>query len=410
VKQDRDASIPAHVAASLAHLTGTRGPLRSVFDRLRRYGFGERVLKSALAVSLSWELASLIPNNPNPVLAAMTGMFSINLTIAGSVRDAVQRVFGVIWGVAVALGVNAVFGLHGWSLALVVVIAFAGGQRIGLGSSGLSQMAVSALLIVLGAVGTQADNVAWLHFVNTIVGTVIGIALNAVIAPPNYLPEARTRVRSLGERIVAIHEDLAHMLSTGLTPEPARRCLERAREIAASVEDVHAAIVRGEESLQYHLFGSAERTKLAVYHRASKALEFAAVQTRVISRAIYETSLLADRGDRPSWIDPGNLGRDLADVLSAVSVAIDHFVTLIDAPRPSRDDEALTNEVFRSCERFNLTAQDHIADLLPNGWTLLGEVIALSEQLVSDLSVAANEIGAVATTTTAVDSGSRYNA
>jgi uncharacterized membrane protein YgaE (UPF0421/DUF939 family) len=100
-------------SVTVAHLTGSEGPLRAALDRLRGVGMGERVLKTAIAVALSWELARLIPGNPNPVLAAMTAMFSINLTIAGSVSDAIQRILGVGVGVGVALVIDWAFGLSG---------------------------------------------------------------------------------------------------------------------------------------------------------------------------------------------------------------------------------------------------------------------------------------------------------
>jgi len=129
----------------------------------------------------------------------------------------------------------------------------------------------------------------------------------------------------------------------------------------------------------------------------------------VISRAIYEISISSDHGDPPAWVDPANLGREIGEVLSAVSVAIDHFLTLVDRPRPSLDDELVTSDVVRSCVALTHAAQSHIASMIPNGWTLLGEVIALSGQLVADLSLAANDVGMMTTTSTTSDSGDRPN-
>lgn len=112
-------SLGLYASRLVAQLTGAEGPLRAVLDRLRRLGLGERVLETAIAVSLSWELARLTPGNPNPVLAAMTGIFSINLTIASSVTDAVQRLLGVVRGLGVAHLVSWLLGISGGSLALV---------------------------------------------------------------------------------------------------------------------------------------------------------------------------------------------------------------------------------------------------------------------------------------------------
>ncbi len=95
---------------------------------------------------------------------------------------------------------------------------------------------------------------------------------------------------------------------------------------------------------------------------------------------------------RPRWVEPDVLGGHLANLLSAVAVAIDHFLTLIDSPRPSHDDEALAGEV-QGCQRdITLAAQDCLDELIAGGWTLLGEVIAISGQLVADLSLAANDL------------------
>lgn len=367
--------------------------MRAMFDRLRRIGLGERVLKTAVAVALSWELAGLIPGNSNPVLAAMTGMFSINLTIAGSVSDAVQRILGVIWGVAVALVINWAFGLTGWSLALTVIISFAGGRMLRLEASGIAQMAVSALLVILGAAGTAANNVALLHFVNTIIGTVVGISLNAIIAPPNYLPAARTALHGLGARIAAILDDLSTGLAGGITHEQAMSCLERARAVATTLDEVEESIAQAEESLKFHVLAKRQRTTLSIYHRSNRALEHAAIQSRVISRTILEIveSAEPDR-HRPRWVEPDELGGHLANLLSAVAIAIDHFLTLIDTPRPSRDDEALVGEV-QGCQRdITLAAQKYLDDLIAGDWTLLGEVIAISGQLAADLSLAANDL------------------
>jgi uncharacterized membrane protein YgaE (UPF0421/DUF939 family) len=385
--------LPPSAARLAPHLTGSEGPLRTLLDRLRRFGLGERVLKTAVAVALSWELAGLIPGNPNPVLAAMTGMFSINLTIAGSVSDAVQRIIGVVWGVAVALVINWAFGLTGWSLGLTVLICFAGGRLIRLEAPGMAQMAVTALLVILGAAGTQANNVALLHFVNTIVGTVVGILLNAMIAPPSYLPAARTALQGLGERIAVILDDLAAGLARGITQEQATSCLARARAVATILDEVEESIAHAEESLKFHILASRQRTTLAIYHRSNRALEHAAIQSRVISRAVLEIVESAEPGQpRPRWVEPDALGGHLANLLSAVAVAIDHFLTLIDSPRPSYDDEVLVGEV-QGCQRdITLAAQYCLDELISGGWPLLGEVVAISGQLAADLSFAANDL------------------
>jgi len=133
-----------------------------------------------------------------------------------------------------------------------------------------------------------------------------------------------------------------------------------------------------------------------VYRRSNRALEHAAIQGRVLCRAVLEIVETAPPGPRrPRWIEPEELGDRLANLLSAVAVAIDHFLTLIDSPRPSQEDEALVAEVH-DCQRdITIGARDYIDDLMPEGWILLGQVIALSGQLLADLSLAANDLEAL---------------
>ena len=378
----------------ISHFTGAEGPVRTTLDRLREVGLGERVLKSAVAAGLAWELARLLPDNGQPVLAPLTAVFSISLTVAGSVREGIQRILGVIFGVLVAVAANRFLGANGWTIALVVLIAFVAGRRLRLEAAGVSQMAVSSLVVALGATPGATQDVALLHVANSIIGTVVGLSLNAVFAPPNYLPAARESVVKLGHRIGAVLDDLAAALATGVTEAQARDCLERARLIASSLDEVEASIARAEESLRYNLLAGRQRARLAVYHRANRAMEHAALQTRVICRAIVEAVETARAGEpRPRWLEPDRLGAPLADLLSALAVSLDHFLTLIDLPRETKDDEELATEVQRQRRAVMLAARDRIHDLMPEGWAMLGQALALSDQLVTDLTDAANELG-----------------
>jgi hypothetical protein len=229
--------------------------------------------------------------------------------------------------------------------------------------------------------------------VNTIVGTGVGLLLNAALAPPSYLPAARASLQGLGGRIAAILDDLAAGLASGITRDTAQGCLERARTIASPLDEVDDSIRQAEESLKYHIFAERQRARLAVYHRSNRALEHAAVQTRVISRTVLDIVQSTGTEARPAWVEPRVIGGHLANLRSALGVAIDHFLTLIDAPRPSLDDEALAGEVLACRRDLTDVACDHVDALLPDGWALLGEVAAIAGQLVADLTTAANDLG-----------------
>jgi len=74
---------------------------------------GARMLKTALAVGLSWWLAGLL-GETQPMFAAMGALFGMELTIIGSLRRTGLQLVGIVGvvGIAVllayAMGVNAI--------------------------------------------------------------------------------------------------------------------------------------------------------------------------------------------------------------------------------------------------------------------------------------------------------------
>ncbi len=218
------------LVTAFEYLTGAKGPLRSALDWLRAHGLGERVIKSAVAAVLAWLIAGLLPDNPTPILAPLTAIFSFNLTIAGSMRDAAQRVLGVVFGILLAALVSDLIGPNAWAIFIVILISFYVGRRLGLDPSGIQQIAVSALLIVLGAASNQLNDAALLLLSNTLIGTAVGLILNASVSPPNYLPDAQRRLLEVGYTILDDLRALAEAARSGMSNDEAVNTLHLTRE------------------------------------------------------------------------------------------------------------------------------------------------------------------------------------
>lgn len=371
----------------IEYVTGAEGPLRAALDWLRARGLGERVIKSAVAAVLAWMLARLLPDNATPILAPLTAIFSINLTIAGSMRDAGQRVVGVVFGIVLAVLVSEYIGPNAWAIFLVVLISFYVGRRLGLDAGGVQQIAVSALLIVLGAASSALDTAAVLHLANTLIGTGVGLLLNASVSPPNYLPDARRRLLEVGE---AIRDDLAALaesVRTGISNDEAVTTLHFARETNAQLLELDTALNQARESLQFNLLGRRQRELLGRYHQADLALEHASIQTRMIARALAD----ATAQDAPhDWLRADALGAPLADLLDA-------GVETLDAHLRQLEEGNLTGGLPIDLERLTelqraigAASAEHEPALRQGGWIYLGEVVALATQLITDLSVPAS--------------------
>lgn len=370
----------------IEYLTGAAGPLRIALDWLRARGLGERVIKSAVAAVVAWLIAGLLPDNPAPILAPLTAIFSINLTVAGSMRDSAQRVLGVVFGIFLAVVISDLIGPNAWAIFIVILISFYVGRRLGLDPGGIQQIAVSALLIVLGAAGSQVNDAALLHLSNTLIGTAVGLILNATVSPPNYLPDARRRLLEVGEAIQDDLRSLAEAVRTGISNDEAVNTLHLARETNAKLLELDTTLTQAHDSLQFNLLGRRQRDVLRLYQRADLALEHASIQTRMIARALADATAQQAPHD---WLAAEAVGAPLADLLDLAVETLDaHLV------RIQKGD--LTGGLPIDLDRL-ARAQDAIAarsaayddQLRYGGWIYLGEVVALATQMITDLSAPA---------------------
>jgi uncharacterized membrane protein YgaE (UPF0421/DUF939 family) len=381
--------VRAGLITIIEYLTGAKGPLRSALDWLRAHGLGERVIKSAVAAVLAWVIAGLLPDNPTPILAPLTAIFSINLTIAGSMRDAAQRVLGVVFGIFLAALVSDLIGPNGWAIFIVILISFYVGRRLGLDPGGIQQIAVSALLIVLGAASTDIDDAALLHLFNTLIGTAVGLILNASVSPPNYLPDARRRLLEVGDAILDDLRALAEAVRTGISNDEAVTTLHLAREINARLLELDSALTQARDSLQYNLLGRRQRDVLLLYQRADSSLEHASIQTRMIARALADvTAQQAPQG----WLAAFALGAPLADLLDLAGETLETHLDHIRAGDLTGGLPIDTDRLAGLQEAIAVRVGGYDEQLRHGGWVYLGEVVALATQLITDLSAPSDQL------------------
>jgi hypothetical protein len=382
------------VTTATALATGTEGPVRAALDRLRRYGIGERVIKSALAAGVAWWVAYTVHDDPLPLLAPITALFTIQYTLARSFLGSGQRLLGVVAGVAVALLLSNWFGTEWWVISLVVLISLTLGFRLfHLGSAGVEQMAVSALLVLIPGASENIVTVASYHILDVAIGTAVGLAANALIAPPSHVPGARTAVLSLGNQLTTLIEDLASALERGIDEAHVTGILTTARGLAHQLSEVQTALDHAEESLRFNLPGRLQRPGLDKYRRVNRSLEHAAIQTRVITRTVLDCVRTAGEPDaRPSWLEADALGVPLGNLLHSVSDYLELFLALPENPEAAVRLPALRASIDLSRSEVNNIAAARFFQLLPDRWVLIGEIVSISDQLVADLTQAIAEV------------------
>jgi uncharacterized membrane protein YgaE (UPF0421/DUF939 family) len=382
------------LATALA--TGAKGPVRVALDQLRRYGIGERVVKSGLAAGLAWLIATRIHANPVPVLAPITALFTIQFTLARSVVGSIQRFLGVGAGIATALLLNRVIGLQWWTVGLIVVVSLVAGFRIfRLEAAGVEQMSVSALLVMIAGAGGNIVSVAGYHALDTVIGTAVGLAANALVAPPSHVDRGKAAVAALGADLATLLRDQAAELRAGLSLDHADELLGRARQIASAFNEVQLALEHADESLRYNLAGRRQRRMATRLRHLGRTLEHAAVQTRVVCRAARDAVSHAEESRaHPWWLAPGLLGAPLADHLVALAGLLDHVIDECGRETTAEvEDEpvALTAQTRQAV--FDALAAN-VEVMLQGGWILAGEILSLTDQMVADIRHALAELRA----------------
>jgi uncharacterized membrane protein YgaE (UPF0421/DUF939 family) len=126
---------------------------------------GLRTAKTVLAAVAAFAIASWLDTSASPVLAPLTALLVVQLTMYETVAHGWERIVSVAAGVAVAATFASVVGLTWWSLGAVVAVSLVAGRLLRLGPH-LPEVPITAMLVL--AVGTESAAAA------PLVATLIG--------------------------------------------------------------------------------------------------------------------------------------------------------------------------------------------------------------------------------------------
>ncbi|HEY3714391.1 MAG TPA: aromatic acid exporter family protein [Jatrophihabitantaceae bacterium] len=335
-----------------------------------------RLVKSTVAGTLAWEVAALI-HSPRPVLASLGAILVIQVTVRASFSRSIQLTVAVTIGLAGALLLGHVLGLHWWSVGVTILAALIVGELLRLGPFS-AQAAISALLAL-----SLGSTYGYERIIDTAIGAGIGVLVNALIAPPTYVQEASQALRRIGDDLSALLGDIAG----GLTKSPERgsveRWLARAREISAAVRAAEATVSQGEESLRFNHRAAAETENLERLGEARLALEHTVTQTRGMVRSMLELY--------PELHSPqvAPVLQALSDLLRSAGVQVATFGRLQQQP-----DLAADRDESERAHQEALAARDRAAVALramppsTDGTTrLLASILVDGERLIREVDV-----------------------
>lgn len=346
---------------------------------------GLRMAKTTLAAMLSFAVAGWLGTSDAPVLAPLTALLVIQVTMYDTVRESLQRVASVVAGVLVAVAVAAVAGLTWWSLGAVVAVSLMVGTLLRLGPQ-LLEMPISAMLVL--AVGGDQD-VADSRIYETLVGAAVGVLVNVVVAPPLYLQPAGNAVRDLAFGTATFGRDLAAALRERWSRADADRWLNDARMLSEDVARTDRIIARAENSARLNPRAAPTKRQQPRLRTALTGLERCQLSLREVCRALLDRTYFVPEEEQGEAY-PGDLRAALAEFLEAAADAIDTVGENAPATSVPGEQDRMREHLARLKRR-----RDRLARLLmvdphadPGAWQQHGALLTAVDRLRVEIEAA----------------------
>ena len=283
-----------------------------------------RTARATLAVVAAFLLAEYLHTSDRPVLAPLTALLVVQLTLYQTVVHGLGRIASVLAGVLVAVGVADVVGLTWWSLGAVVAVSLVIGRLLRLGPQ-LFEVPISAMLVLeVGGGGRLAAG----RVSETLIGAAVGIVVSALIAPPLYVQPAGVAIGELAERMGRFARELADALRGSWSRATADHWLDEARTLQAEVSHADRTLARAEESGRFNLRGKQVRDAQPRLRTALTGLEHCYVTLRSLSRALLDRTYFVPDDEQTTAYD-AQARATLADMLTTAAAAMESVVPVV---------------------------------------------------------------------------------
>ena len=263
-----------------------------------------QLLKTVLAVVLSWLLATHVFHVAQAFLAPWAALLTVHATVYRSVRRGAQQVGATVIGVLAAFAAGTAFGLSALSLGAAVLVCLIAGSLRGLRSEATT--AAATALVVLTTGYSDDSGMLLARLLDTAIGIGVGLLVNLLVWPP-------LRDRSAAHRIDRIDDCVGELLCTiaeGLRAGEADldAWIERIDELDHEVDEAWAGLTHARESgrLNPRRAASARMRAAEDFDAILTRLAHAVGETRSMVRTIRLARVAPEQWDerfREPWLD-----------------------------------------------------------------------------------------------------------
>ena len=329
--------------------------------------------KTAIAAGLAWVAALAADPHSRPYFAPLAVLLVVQPTVYDSLSRALQRVAGVVVGVAAALAVSHFLAPSAWSIGIIMFAGLLLGRIARLGPQGAVQVPVSALLVFV--VGRITPGYGAERIVETMIGA--AVAVITVLLSPSVPGADAVMAKAFAplRRGTEILRAIGAGIGSQWTPEQADSWR---RDAIALIDTIAAARQEQEGHRLSTRWNARARRERAALGRADEALlsaERIAIYTRSMARALVDGS--GDAHPMPT------LSVMLAKTASATQ-AYTTWVASADTPADRRllakavraADDTLGSALARVQERWGND---------PAQWLTFGMTLAMSQRILAEV-------------------------
>jgi uncharacterized membrane protein YgaE (UPF0421/DUF939 family) len=353
--------------------------------RLRSRAAMARAVRLTGAAVAAFIVAQVLFPDTVPILAPLTALLVVEITLKDIVTSGVQRVASVTAGVLLAVAFSSIVGLSWWSLGALIAVSILLGQLLRLGPHML-EVPISAMLVLAvgGAEAAAVDRIS-----ETLIGAAVGVAVNIIFPPAVRANSAADAVQRFAGELARLLSSAAADLREPITEQQATRWMEDARGLSRNVPQIDKTLQQAENSRRLNPRALVLPDTSNTLRADLEALEHTTVAVRSMFR-----SILDGVRDHPT-VDPGR-GADLrmvfAALLADLASTIEAFGDLAHAE--GTDHLEVTEEHLSAALVSLREARDRIDDLHMidpgddgNGWELSEPVLQMVQRVIRDLDI-----------------------
>lgn len=215
-------------------------------------------LKAAAAAIIAWALTGWWLQAPLALLAPWTAVALVSSTVYRSLRTGAQQfgiiALGTVWASA-AMALTHDRTMAAMLLTLPFMTLLGNYRRFG--SQGI--LGASTALFVITDGSSSASTVGH-RLLETLIGAVVGVTVNALVLPPVHLRSVRDRLRRIARESADLLDTMAHGLREDDALEEAENWHAEASRLTLSLEGVADARRWATEGARWNPGGRLRRT------------------------------------------------------------------------------------------------------------------------------------------------------